>query len=71
MDNVTDVTWMLCANSLREKRIIDPSFDAGCILVEYGFQADYNFHDKSQAAWEDSAALCFCAGTASWDWYLN
>lgn len=61
-------TWLLCANSLRERKVI-PNLNFGHILVEYGFQADYNFHEKTQLAWENSAALCFCAGTASWDWY--
>ena len=59
--------WLLCANSLREKKI--PShFTSSFILVEYGFQASVNFHEKSEAAWADSQAICFCAGTASWDW---
>ncbi|EFX70985.1 hypothetical protein DAPPUDRAFT_228128 [Daphnia pulex] len=61
-----DITWLLCANSLREKQV-QLNLNFGNILVEYGFQADYNFHDKSKSAWESSAALCFCAGTASWD----
>ncbi|XP_032789539.2 uncharacterized protein LOC116926709 [Daphnia magna] len=64
--NASDRTWLLCANSLREKKIL-PNLNFGHILVEYGFQADYNFHEKTQSAWESSAALCFCAGTASWD----
>lgn len=62
----SDVTWLLCANSIREKRIV-PTSHASFILVEYGFQADYNYHEKTQAAWEQSTSLCFSAGTASWD----
>lgn len=68
--NASDRTWLLCANSLREKKIL-PNLNFGHILVEYGFQADYNFHEKTQSAWESSAALCFCAGTASWDRYFK
>lgn len=70
LNGSSDRTWMLCANSLREKTVV-PNFNFGHILVEYGFQADYNFHEKTQSAWESSAALCFCAGTASWDWYAG
>ena len=65
-----DRTWLLCANSLREKKIV-PNISFGHILVEYGFQADYNFHEKTQSAWENSSALCFCSGTASWDWLVS
>lgn len=63
----SDVTWFLCANSIRDKKVSPGNFP-GAILVEYGFQADYDFHGNSKAAWEESAALCFCAGTASWNW---
>ena len=68
LENTKDMTWLLCSNSLREKQI--PTYlTSGFILVEYGFQASVNFHEKSLSAWEDSQAICFCAGTASWDWY--
>jgi len=62
----SDVTWLLCANTIREKTT-RPTSHPGFILIEYGFQADYNFHEKSQVAWQQSTSLCFCAGTASWD----
>jgi hypothetical protein len=67
LENTKDTTWLLCSNSLREKHI-PTHLTSGFILVEYGFQANVNFHEKSQSAWEDSQAICFCAGTASWDW---
>lgn len=59
-----DLTWLLCANSLRSSPSahVDPS----AVLAEYGFQADYNFHEMSQPAWQGSSAMCFCGGTASW-----
>ena len=61
------LTWFLCANSIREKNVAPGSVDPSVILTEYGFQADYNFHEMSQSAYQASASMCFCAGTASWD----
>ena len=53
---------------MREKNLPTDSLDPSYILIEYGFEADYNFHEKSETAWLASAALCFCGGTASWSW---
>ncbi|XP_046981573.1 uncharacterized protein LOC124550870 isoform X1 [Schistocerca americana] len=58
------VTLMLCANSLQPAA---PALPSNVVLVQYGFQADYNFVDAAQDYYARGVTMCLCPGTASWN----
>ncbi|XP_063217542.1 uncharacterized protein LOC134528147 [Bacillus rossius redtenbacheri] len=65
-----DVTIMLCSNSLHHleagaaARVDVP---ANVLLVEYGFQADYDFLQWTREFYQQGGMTCLCPGTASWN----
>ncbi|KAF4523546.1 hypothetical protein B566_EDAN011994 [Ephemera danica] len=56
-------TLLLCCNNLA------PTYPlpANVILVEYGFQADYDFLGRTKPFLDQGRAVCLCPGTASWN----
>ncbi|CAB3359835.1 Hypothetical predicted protein [Cloeon dipterum] len=59
----THVTLMLCCNNLAQSYDLPPNV----ILMEYGFQADYDFLGKVRPHLDEGRAICLCPGTASWN----
>uniref|UniRef100_A0A1S4N319 Beta-hexosaminidase bacterial type N-terminal domain-containing protein n=1 Tax=Pediculus humanus subsp. corporis TaxID=121224 RepID=A0A1S4N319_PEDHC len=60
----TSATLIVCANSLRGIKNFVPR---NVILMEYGFQADYDFKTWSKAFQNQGGIMGFCPGTASWN----
>ncbi|KAK6621143.1 hypothetical protein RUM43_011449 [Polyplax serrata] len=57
-------TLIACANSLHRMKSVVPK---NVILMEYGFQADYNFKEWSKVFQHQGGIMGFCPGTASWN----
>ncbi|CAG7716281.1 unnamed protein product [Allacma fusca] len=64
-----DSVIMLCYNALK-MHIANPgtlvNVPANVILVDYGFQADYNFGPSIQELTQSGCTTCVCAGTSAW-----
>ncbi|XP_064113108.1 uncharacterized protein LOC135219888 isoform X1 [Macrobrachium nipponense] len=57
---------LVCANVFHNKSQQLAALPPTTILVEYGFQADYDFSRGVQLAVENGRALTMCPGTAAW-----
>lgn len=57
---------LVCANVFHNKMQQLSSLPPTTILVEYGFQADYDFSRGVQLAVETGRPLAVCPGTAAW-----
>lgn len=64
LDLPPNITLMLCANGLHSRFYNIP---ANVVLVEYGFQADYDFVQWTQDFRQQGNMTCLCPGTASWN----
>ncbi|KAL0266782.1 UNVERIFIED_CONTAM: hypothetical protein PYX00_009235 [Menopon gallinae] len=60
-----NATLMVCSNSLHA--IGKNCLPKNVILMEYGFQADYDFRGWSKVFQEQGGIMCFSPGTASWN----
>ncbi|KAK7077572.1 hypothetical protein SK128_012479 [Halocaridina rubra] len=57
---------LLCANVFHDKSHQLATLPPRAILVEYGFQADYDFSRGIQLSVETGRTLTMCPGTAAW-----
>ncbi|XP_076059863.1 uncharacterized protein LOC143036412 isoform X2 [Oratosquilla oratoria] len=57
---------MVCANVFHTNRAAVKLLPLSAVLVEYGFQADYDFTKGSQLSIEEGRTLGLCPGTAAW-----
>ncbi|XP_026288874.1 uncharacterized protein LOC113213876 isoform X3 [Frankliniella occidentalis] len=64
LDLPPNITLMLCANGLHSRFYNIPP---NVVLVEYGFQADYDFVQWTQDFRSQGNMTCLCPGTASWN----
>ncbi|XP_054264092.1 uncharacterized protein LOC128987330 isoform X1 [Macrosteles quadrilineatus] len=62
-----DVTVMLCSNTLHNLHLAKVYVPANIVLMDYGFQADYDFADWTQEFHQYGCTTCLCPGTASWN----
>ncbi|XP_039293769.1 uncharacterized protein LOC111057243 [Nilaparvata lugens] len=62
-----DVTIMLCSNNLHGEELKTIHFPLNMVLVEYGFQADYDFLEWTEEYHIRGCTTCLCPGTASWN----
>nr|CAD7198949.1 unnamed protein product [Timema douglasi] len=63
-----EVTLMLCSNSLHTQEAAPPlDIPPNILLVEYGFQADYDFQEWTRDFHNQGAMTLLCPGTASWN----
>ncbi|GLH15836.1 Poly [ADP-ribose] polymerase tankyrase [Gryllus bimaculatus] len=59
-------TLFVCSNGLG-RRPPPPALPPKMVLVQYGFQADYDFLEWAQQFRRHGALTCLCPGTASWN----
>uniref|UniRef100_A0A1B6CRL5 Uncharacterized protein n=2 Tax=Clastoptera arizonana TaxID=38151 RepID=A0A1B6CRL5_9HEMI len=62
-----EVTIMLCSNSLHNQNLANTIIPSNMVLIEYGFQADYDFTEWIQDFHQMGCTTCLCPGTASWN----
>nr|CAD7571545.1 unnamed protein product [Timema californicum] len=63
-----EVTLMLCSNSLHTQEAAPPlDIPPNILLVEYGFQADYDFQEWTRDFHNQGTMTLLCPGTASWN----
>ncbi|XP_046665376.1 uncharacterized protein LOC124357531 isoform X2 [Homalodisca vitripennis] len=62
-----DVTIMLCSNTLHNLHLSKVYVPPNIVLMDYGFQADYDFADWTQEFHQYGCTTCLCPGTASWN----
>ncbi|XP_046384322.1 uncharacterized protein LOC124154554 isoform X2 [Ischnura elegans] len=60
------VTLMICGNALHYKPR-SPALPPNVVVVEYGFQADYDFLEWSSKFQKEGNMPLLCPGTASWN----
>ncbi|XP_072155100.1 uncharacterized protein [Bemisia tabaci] len=63
----SNVTLMLCANSLQGYSASDEACLNNIILVRYGFQADFDFLAPTKEFFEKGCTMCFSPGTCTWN----
>ncbi|RXG59905.1 Tankyrase-2 [Armadillidium vulgare] len=57
---------MVCANIFHDNSAALDRLPLSCILVEYGFQADYDFSGGCKMAMNKGRSLALCPGTSAW-----
>ncbi|CAL4061045.1 unnamed protein product, partial [Meganyctiphanes norvegica] len=57
---------LVCANVFHSKPHLLTTLPPTAVLVEYGFQADYDFTAGAQLSLETGRPLAMCPGTAAW-----
>ncbi|XP_014663784.1 PREDICTED: uncharacterized protein LOC106806376 [Priapulus caudatus] len=60
-------TVALCSNSLHDYRHALPQLPMDLVLVEYGFEATYDFHAVCKPFRDFGLSFGVCAGTAAWN----
>ncbi|XP_021936074.1 uncharacterized protein LOC110837829 isoform X2 [Zootermopsis nevadensis] len=60
-----DITVMLCGNGIQQHGTL--ALPSNILLVQYGFQADYDFLEWTRDFHQQGAMTCLCPGTASWN----
>jgi hypothetical protein len=67
--SASDKIVLLCFNALKSQFIHSNSLanvPSNVVLVEYGFQADYNFGNSLLELSQSGCSTCICVGTSAW-----
>ncbi|XP_067011307.1 uncharacterized protein [Anabrus simplex] len=67
LDAAPTVTILLCSNSVQLQQQHSIRLPANMVLMQYGFQADYDFLEWTQEFRRQGGMTCLCPGTASWN----